>query len=102
MNFVVAKAEVRTNVRETLRRCGYFGLANRYTGQVGYVRRLSLSQHYPRFHLYINQETDQQYQFSLHLDQKQASYQGSRTHSADYDEDTVKAEMARILSILQS
>ncbi len=102
MNFAVAKAEIKTNLREALRRCGYFGLANRYTGKVGYVRRLSLNQHYPRFHLYINQETDQEYHFSLHLDQKQQSYQGARAHSADYDEDTVKNELARILSILQN
>lgn len=100
MNFAAPKAEIKSNIREALRRCGYFGITNRFTNKVGYVRRLSQSQHYPRFHLYINQETDTSYQFSLHLDQKEQSYQGSHAHSADYGEDTVKDESARILSIL--
>lgn len=102
MNFNVAKQEIRTNLRETLRRCGYFGVTNRFNGQTGYVRRLSLTQHYPRFHLFLNQETERIYQFSLHLDQKQQSYSGQRAHSADYDEDTVTAEMARILAVIKN
>ena len=55
---------------------------------------------YPRFHVYINQVgTD--YAVNLHLDQKQASYEGSSAHSGEYDGETVEAEGRRIASALE-
>jgi len=95
MHFRIAKAWLTRNLRDALRNCGYFGIQDRQSGRVSYVRRLSKSQHYPRFHLYL-EELSQGYNFSLHLDQKKESYQGTRAHSADYDEPEVKAEASRI------
>ena len=76
---------------------GYFGLL--VGGETSYVRRLSRIQHYPRFHLYLN-ETPEQLTFNLHLDQKHASYEGSSAHSGEYDGETVKEEADRIISNL--
>jgi len=101
MRFTVAKSFLISNIRESLRKCGYFGLENRYNGQLAYVRRLSQSQHYPRFHLYL-EENPTAIIFNLHLDQKQASYQGARAHSAEYSDDNVKEEANRIKSIIEA
>ena len=98
MKFSLPKDKIKFNIREGLRHLSYFGLL--IGGETSYVRRLSRIQHYPRFHLYLN-ETDNQITFNLHLDQKHASYEGSSAHSGEYDGETVKAEAERIISVLQ-
>lgn len=97
MKFAIAKGKLQFNIRDGLRRLSYFGLL--IGGETSYVRRLSRTQHYPRFHLYLN-ETADQIIFNLHLDQKHASYEGSSAHSGEYDGETVKAEAERILNSL--
>ena len=37
---------------------------------------------------------------NLHLDQKQASYEGFRKHSGEYDGSTVEAEAERIYNVV--
>lgn len=83
-----------------LRQAGYAYLMDRYTGQESYVRRLGRG-FYPRFHLYLEENAGQVI-FNLHLDQKQASYQGAHAHNAEYDGETVEAEMERIKSFTKS
>lgn len=100
MEFKIAKESLKRNLRDALRSAGYFGLRNRFSSETGYVRRLSLNQFYPRFHLYLT-ETSDGLRLKLHLDQKRESYQGAKAHSADYDEETVKEEAQRILEILK-
>jgi len=76
-----------------VRRCSY-GLVRDYkASEISYSRRLG-SGIYPRFHLYINSEKP--LVLSLHIDQKQASYEGQTAHSGDYDSDLVKQEAQRI------
>lgn len=77
-----------------LRQAGYAYLMDRNTGQESYVRRLNRG-FYPRFHLYL-EEQNGQVVLNLHLDQKQASYEGAHAHNAEYDGDLVEQEMARI------
>ena len=97
MKFTITKDKISFNIRDGLRRLGYFGLL--VGGETSYVRRLSRIQYYPRFHLYLN-ETPKQITFNLHLDQKHASYEGSSAHSGEYDGETVKEEADRIISNL--
>ena len=99
MHFKIKKESLSNNLRDALRRCGYFGLQDRNTGKISYVRRLSKSQYYPRFHLYID-DMGVEYKFNLHLDQKKESYKGVKAHSADYDEPAVNEEGVRITSII--
>lgn len=68
-------------------------------GEVSIVRQIGRND-YPRFHLYIKQKGVDM-NFSLHLDQKKASYEGSAGHSGDYDGDVVEGEVERIKSLLQ-
>lgn len=100
MKFTISKTEVSQTMPEFLRRAGYFLITDRLTDQQSFVKRLSASSFYPRFHLYIEEKTDQ-YQLNLHLDQKRPSYSGAKAHNADYDEPQVAEEKARILNFIK-
>jgi hypothetical protein len=82
-----------------LRRCGYAPEGqDQKTGEFRFSRPLRGAR-YPRFHLYVNALVHSQtITLSLHLDQKQPSYQGSSAHSGEYDGALVEAETKRILS----
>lgn len=78
---------------DAIRRCG-FGLINPQANP-SFVRRLG-TMNYPRFHAYLSG-----YEINLHLDQKQASYEGYSAHSGEYDGDVVEREAQRISGILE-
>ena len=71
-------------------------------GEVSIVRQIGRND-YPRFHLYTKPISGATggYSFSLHLDQKRTSYEGSTGHSGDYDGPVVEGEAERIKSLLQ-
>ncbi|MDD5294903.1 MAG: hypothetical protein PHP21_03215, partial [Patescibacteria group bacterium] len=71
---------------------------DRRSGQDSFVRRLG-GNFYPRLHMYFN-EDGEKIIFNLHLDQKQASYQGAHMHNAEYGGELVGAEIARLKSLL--
>lgn len=98
MRLILAKSNFKSNIRELLRKCGYFGLSIE-SGPTSYVRRLSKTQYYPRFHLYLDEANDQ-ITFNLHLDQKNVSYKGQTAHSGEYNDPLVKEEMERIKNII--
>lgn len=79
------------NVQYLLRRCGYAPQYSRRTGETSYVRLLRRTP-YPRFHLYVNEETDTTLVLNLHLDAKQPSYGGSHAHAGEYDGTLVEEE----------
>ncbi len=83
---------------QLIRRCGYGLVRDPRAEQRSYSRRLGQSGFYPRFHMYINSEDP--LILSLHIDQKQASYQGQKAHSGDYDSDLVKQEAQRIYNLI--
>lgn len=101
MKFQADKRKIRLTLDNCLRKAGYFQITDRISGQLSYVRRLSKIQHYPRFHLYI-EESFEDYKFNLHLDQKRASYRGQVAHSADYDEPLVAEEAERIIFVISA
>lgn len=94
MKLILDKNILDQTADQFLRKAGYVYLMDRYTGQESYVRRLGRG-FYPRFHLYL-EESHEQIVLNLHLDQKQASYEGAHAHNAEYDGETVEAEMSRI------
>lgn len=89
---------VKINITVLMNRAGYHHHLDRRSRQSSYVRRLG-NLLYPRFHLYINQET-KQIILKLHLDEKKPSYQGSNRHSGQYDSDLVKEELKRVAIII--
>ena len=76
-----------------IKRCGYGLVRDPRARETSYARRLG-NNIYPRFHMYINSEDP--LILNLHIDQKQASYEGSTAHSGDYDSDLVKQEALKI------
>ncbi len=97
MKFNVKKQ--RENILTLMRRLLYSpeGLDEK-TGELKFARILNPSG-YPRFHLYIS-ETQSEFIFNLHLDQKKPSYQGSAAHNAEYNGEIVEQEAERIKSII--
>jgi hypothetical protein len=85
--------QFKQSAGQLIRRCGYGLVRDRQAREESYARRLS-NGIYPRFHLYINSTNP--LVLNLHLDQKQASYEGQTAHSGDYDSDLVKQEAQRL------
>ena len=83
-----------SNPRVMMQQAGYFEFTDRNTGDISFVRRLGVN-FYPRFHVYIQEEGDKR-RINLHLDQKQASYQGTAKHNGEYSGPLVEEEAARI------
>jgi hypothetical protein len=94
MKLILDKNTLDQAPESLLRQAGYAYLMDRNTGQESYVRRFNRG-FYPRFHLYIEEQGNQVI-LNLHLDQKQASYEGAHAHNAEYDGDLVEQEMDRI------
>jgi len=94
MRFVVSKQ--RYTLPFVMRQIGY---APDRRGQ-SFVRKLS-SAPYPQFHLYI-QETKDGWEFNLHLDQKQPTYQPGRAHAGEYEGEVVEREAARIRAFIDT
>lgn len=78
-----------TDIIAALRRAGYGQIRNG-----SFVRRLGRFD-YPRFHAYLESG-----HVSLHLDQKQASYEGYKAHSGEADSEVVIAEGERIKNVI--
>jgi hypothetical protein len=84
------------HAKDLIRRCGY----GEWRGKDGpsYTRRLS-SGSYPRFHVYLK-DFETSFEVSLHIDQKQVSYEGSSAHSGEYDGPLVEDEARRITAVI--
>ncbi|NCD00966.1 hypothetical protein EOL94_02650 [bacterium] len=89
-----SNGERNINEVQFLRSLGWAQIYDRKRDKISYVKRLG-PDFYPRLHMYFS-ETDNQYIFSMHLDQKKASYTGHHAHSGEYDNELVKKELDRI------
>lgn len=85
--------------RNLLRRAGY-GEHRGHEAQLSYVKRIHGTP-YPRYHAYV-EDRNGGMQLNLHLDQKEASYSGSRAHSGEYGGPLVERESARIVAFVKS
>lgn len=82
------------HARNILQRAGYSEHFDPKTQQTSYSLRLG-SGRYPRFHCYVK-ENETSLTFSLHIDQKEASYEGSHMHSGEYEGKLVEEEIGRV------
>lgn len=83
-----------------MQRAGYTEFGEGRPGEHSFIRRLG-THFYPRFHVYLTPSATA-WKLALHLDQKQASYHGSRAHSGEYNGELLNGEVARLQAILQS
>ncbi len=91
-HFVIKKGAYNPLV--LMRRLGYATYTNRQ-GISSFVRRIHGSE-FPRYHLYINKETEREMTCSVHIDQRAPSYQGTSAHGGDYDTPQVLEEIERL------
>lgn len=99
MKLIAKLSQLNGTPDNFLRTLGYGFIVDRRNNKESYVRRLG-SYHYPRLHLYYDMLPDNKVLFSVHLDQKQASYEGTHMHNAEYDSPVVAEELDRIRSYL--
>lgn len=90
--------DIKENVVGVARALGYV-IIDTNGNEYNLVRKLT-GQNYPRFHIYLTQ-SGWDFAFSLHLDQKKPSYEGSHAHSGEYFGPVVEAESTRIREILK-
>ena len=95
MDFIIKN--LQKSIAEVSREIGYLIIDNNGE-QINMVRRLT-GQNYPRFHAYVRQN-GQDFNFSLHLDQKKPSYEGSHAHSGEYFGPLVDEESERVKNLL--
>ena len=91
--------KLTTNVFNILRKSGYLRIFDRQSGHESFVRKLSTG-HYPRFHIYIT-ENSNQITIDMHLDQTKTRYEGQTAHGADYDSDEVRNELRRVFEFFK-
>ncbi|MBT6690770.1 hypothetical protein HOB10_00345 [Candidatus Parcubacteria bacterium] len=94
MKFVLEN--IKVNHLNLMRRLGY----HPHKRNQSFARRLS-SNEFPRFHVYLK-EKPSGLEFSLHLDQKGACYEGHTAHSGDYDTEVLDQEKQRIISLINT
>ncbi|MDD3437362.1 MAG: hypothetical protein PHC64_09460 [Candidatus Gastranaerophilales bacterium] len=89
---------LQKNIVAVARELGYV-IIDTSGNEYNLVRKLT-GQNYPRFHAYVKQNS-QNLIFSLHLDQKKPSYEGTHAHSGEYFGPVIEEESDRIKQILQ-
>ena len=94
--------DIQKNVVEVAREIGYLIIDTRENGEYNLVRKLEFD-NFPRFHIYLKQAGDRLI-ISLHLDQKQPSYEakGVHAHNGEYFGLIIEDEADRIKQILGS
>lgn len=86
--------ELTKNSYGFMREAGYIPIHDRRSGKQSYVYRMSGGR-YPRFHVYVQEETDDSIKLHLHLDHREHGW-GQRLHDTEYDSDLVRSEADRL------
>jgi len=94
MKFGIKKKVLDENIENILKKAGYILINSYHTGKVSFARRLTRD-HYPRFHIYIEENNDIII-IDIHLDQKKTSYDNVNAHNAEYDTPIIKEEVQRL------
>lgn len=93
MKVVYDKAVIQSPLA-VLRKAGYSPTVDPVTHEESFMLRTS-GELYPRFHLYVH-ERGSEVTFSLHFDQKKASYGTDHAHNGEYEGPMITKEMRRI------
>jgi len=91
----------KNSIMDLSRQIGYVIIDTNERREYNMVRRLQFG-NYPRFHVYLRLQNDN-YIFSLHIDQKKPIYgaKGVHAHNGEYFGPVVEDEADRIKEILQ-
>ncbi len=102
MEFRIEKNKIKDNIDVAIIRiAGYHKIpSNSPKSELNFVKPLSLAG-YPRFHIYLK-ETETDYIFNLHLDQKRTVYKNAKAHQGDYDSQIIRKEIERVKFTLKT
>lgn len=100
MKIKFEREKIGNNPVTFIRRCGYGEYFDRRMRKVSYMKRARMTDMFPRFHVYVENEGDYVV-FDLHLDQKRPSYGNETMHSGEYEGGAVEREAMRIKSLAQ-
>ncbi len=84
--------------RNILRRLGY-GEDRKWNGQISYMKRISDTK-FPHYHVYL-EDMNGGLQINLHVDQKEATHEGSSAHAGEYEGTLVETEMNYIARAIE-
>lgn len=84
-----------------MRQSGYAAFTDPNTRKSSYVKRIA-GDNYPRFHVYLGINKDNQEYIDLHLDQKKPSYAGAHAHSGEYEGGAVEVEGNRLAGLIKN
>lgn len=86
----------KQNLLSIMRKGGYAPTLQTNPEEEEYSKTL-MGRRYPRFHIYASVLPEEKKAFlSLHLDQKQPSYQGVAAHGGEYEGPLLEVEAQRI------
>ena len=91
---IVYQHPLKRNSYTILRQAGYIPIHDRTSGKDSFVFKIR-GDRYPRFHLYVEQETPNAVKWHVHLDHKEHGWSHKR-HDADYDGPDVQEEVGRL------
>lgn len=93
MNIIYNKELMKTSY-QILREAGYIPILDRKSGKQSYVFKIG-GAHYPRYHVYVEEETDTLLKLHLHLDNREHGW-GQKLHDTEYKGENVDAEAGRL------
>jgi len=96
MDFIIKN--INMNIVGVARALGYVIIDTKENGEYNLVRKLDRD-NYPRFHAYVTVQGNN-YNFSLHLDQKKPIYKGTHAHSGEYFGPVIDDEADRIKQMI--
>lgn len=89
----------RKNARNIMRRAGYKPWRNPMTGQESYIRRTGAS-FYPRFHILLKQDKEQNLLIDLHFDKRKPMHKKGVRSYEDKESLVVQDEASRIQRLI--
>ena len=99
MKIKILFSELSQNIQVVLRRAGY-QLYRTQGSELVFSRRLSRTNFFPRFHLYLHQ-TSAGWEGNLHYDLRQ-TVQANPVHGEEYEGEIVEEEYQRLNNLIHS
>ncbi len=93
------KQELKKTSYQLLREAGYIPITDKASAKQSYIFKLT-TERYPRFHIYVEHESEKALKLHLHLDRRQHGF-GQRLHDTEYEGENVQKETERLTRWLQ-
>ena len=91
---IIYKEPLSENSYSILRKAGYIPIRDRESGKESFILKVQ-GDRYPRFHLYLEEESETSLKWHLHWDKKKHGW-SDRRHDTEYGGETVKEEADRL------